>query len=150
MEIKVTKNGRIYINTTPHPVTLWSPEWCGVEQDGQCDIAGPHCESCELRKEAQPIIVPPCGILINARAVEVDAGSHPSGVKLVKTSFVPDPSSANALAKIEKNYPGAIVIGSVIAAQAFPGRVVAMCPAPGYERVAPDQKRMLPDKFTVF
>lgn len=42
------------------------------------------------------------------------------------------------------------IVGSIIAAQAYPGEVVAMTPAPGYERVAPAEKRMNPHKFTIF
>ena len=42
------------------------------------------------------------------------------------------------------------IVGSIIAAQAYPGDVVGMTPAPGYERVAPNEKRMSLDKFTVF
>ena len=55
-----------------------------------------------------------------------------------------------ALAKLEQENPDAIIIGSIIAAQAFPGRVLAMVPAPGFERVPPAEKRMRDDKFTVF
>ncbi|GAH77449.1 unnamed protein product, partial [marine sediment metagenome] len=46
--------------------------------------------------------------------------------------------------------PNAIIIGSIISAQAYPGEVFAMTPAPGFERVPPDQKRMNPFKFTMF
>ena len=54
------------------------------------------------------------------------------------------------LDEIEKAYPGAFIIGSIIAAQAFPGRVLAMVPAPGFERVPPAEKRMRADKFSIF
>ena len=43
-----------------------------------------------------------------------------------------------------------MVVGSIIAAQAYPGLVVAMVPAPGYERRPPAEKRMRPDKFTIY
>lgn len=43
-----------------------------------------------------------------------------------------------------------IIIGSIIAAQAYPGKVCAMIPAPGHERVPPAEKRMRTDKFTIF
>ncbi len=94
--------------------------------------------------------VEPSGVLINARPVEEPAGVHPSGAELVRTKFVPDPASEEALAELERKNPGAVIIGSIIAAQAFPGRVLAMVPAEGFERVPPDQKRMRDDKFTVF
>ena len=116
---------KIIINTTPHPVTMQT-------------------------KEGRVYVVEPCGVLINARPVEEDAGIHPSGAKLVRTRFVADPASEKALSQLEAENPGAIIIGSIIAAQAFPGRVFAMVPAPGFERVPPAEKRMRDDKFTTF
>ncbi|MBF7084397.1 hypothetical protein IT084_15700 [Desulfallas sp. Bu1-1] len=113
------------INTTPHPITFQS-------------VTGEAYQ------------VPPCGILINARPVEQPAGTHPSGAELVRTRFVPDSASAEALAQLEAENPGAIIVGSIIAAQAFPGRVFALVPVPGFERVPPAEKRMRDDKFTVF
>lgn len=71
-------------------------------------------------------------------------------MKFVRTRFVADEESTRALDEIEKAYPGAFIIGSIIAAQAFPGRVLAMIPVPGFERVPPAEKRMRADKFTVF
>ena len=113
------------INVTPHPVTMQ-------------DQAG------------RVYTVEPCGTIINARPVEEDAGIHPSGAELVRTRFVADPASEEALARLEQENPGAVIIGSIIAAQAFPGRVLAMVPAPGFERVPPAEKRMRDDKFTTF
>ena len=94
--------------------------------------------------------IKPCGVLINARPVEENAGTHPSGAELVRTQFEADPASGEALAKLEAENPGAIIVGSIIAAQAFPGRVLAMIPVPGFERVPPAEKRMRDDKFTTF
>jgi hypothetical protein len=125
MNLKIKKiEGRVYINTTPHSVTL---------------------------RDAQGLdhTVEPCGVLINARPVEESAGGR-NGVEFVRTLFVADEQSAEYLKNMEALYPGAFIIGSIIAAQAFPGRVLAMVPAPGFERVPPDQKRMRADKFTIF
>ncbi|MEW5932035.1 MAG: hypothetical protein AB1816_00420 [Bacillota bacterium] len=116
--------GRVYINTTPHTVVLRTPD--GVDHE-----------------------VPPSGVLINARPVEEPAGGR-GGVELVRTRFVADEESARVLDEIEAAYPGAFIIGSIVAAQAFPGRVLAMVPVPGLERVPPAEKRMRADKFTVF
>ena len=113
------------INTTPHSVRFQSADGEVYE-------------------------IEPCGVLINARPVEEFAGVHSSGVMLVRTRFEADPSSEEALAQLEAENPGAVIIGSIIAAQAFPGRVLAMVPAPGFERVPPAEKRMRDDKFTVF
>ena len=117
-------DGRTYINVTPHTITLR-------------DSAGQDHE------------VPPSGVLINARPVEEPAGNR-TGIELVRTRFVADEASERAIAELERAYPGAFIVGSIIAAQAFPGRVLAMVPVPGLERVPPEQKRMRADKFTVF
>jgi len=113
------------INVTPHPITMQGPK-------------------------GNVYTVEPCGVLINARPVEEAAGVHPSGAELVRTRFEADPASGEALAKLEAENPGAIIVGSIIAAQAFPGRVLAMIPVPGFERVPPAEKRMRDDKFTTF
>lgn len=94
--------------------------------------------------------VEPCGIVINARAVEEVIGQHPSGAVLVKTRFEATPEAEEALTRLEQENPGAIIVGSIIAAQAFPGRVFAMVPVPGFERVPPAEKRMRDDRFITF
>lgn len=94
--------------------------------------------------------VRPCGVIINARPVEEVARTHSSGAKLVRTRFVADPGSEEALAKLEQENPNAVIVGSTAAAQAFPGRVYAPVPAPGYEEYPPEKKRMRDDKFMVF
>jgi hypothetical protein len=93
--------------------------------------------------DEEPFEVPPCGILINAKPIEEVVNKN-SGLTFVRTKFQPDPESEKNLSRIETLYPGAIVIGSILAAQAFPGRVKAMVPVP------PDQKIMRADKFTIF
>jgi hypothetical protein len=113
------------INVTPHPITMQN-------QDGEV------------------YTVEPCGTLVNARPVEEAAGTHPSGAELVRTRFEADPASEEALTKLERENPGAVIVGSIVAAQAFPGRVLAMIPVPGFERVPPAEKRMRDDKFTTF
>ncbi|MGB9886494.1 MAG: hypothetical protein ACPLRW_05790 [Moorellales bacterium] len=125
MEIRIAViEGRTYINTTPHEIVLRSP-------------AG------------EDHVVPSAGVLINARAVEEAAGGR-DGVQFVRTRFVADEQSARVLDELERMYPGAFIIGSIIAAQAFPGRVLAMVPVPGFERVPPAEKRMRADKFTIY
>lgn len=116
------KNGVSVINVTPHPIRF---------QDGD-----------EL------VEVEPSGVIINARIEETVVKE---GVPMLVTStFKPDKDSEEALSKIEKEHPGVLVVGSVIAAQAFPGRVVGMVPVKGFERVPPEEKRMRSDKFTIF
>ena len=95
--------------------------------------------------------VAPSGVVIDARFEEQAAGMHyQSGAKLVHAKILPAPGAEEQITALETTHPGELIVGSLIAAQAFPGRVVAMVAAEGFERVQPDQKRMRDDKFTVF
>ena len=114
------------INTTPHDITM-------------TDLATGEVYS-----------VPPCGTIINATATDEVVGTHPAGATLVRVRFSADEKNSAALAALEAAHPGAIIVGSLIAAQAFPGRVLAMVAAPGFERVPPAEKRMRDDRFTIF
>lgn len=135
------------INVTAHPITFQSSSHLFNDEDSiECILCGRQLD------ENKPCVytIQPCGIIINARPVEEHIETHPSGAELVRTKFEPDPESEEALIKLEKENPYAIIVGSVIAAQAFPGRVFAMVPVPGFERVPPAEKRMRDDKFTSF
>ena len=124
-------NNVCIFNCTPHPITI---------QDTNGDLIS-------IASKANDIL--------GAKAVEENVDDV-----LVKTTFIGNPEGEAILDRIKEffettikpDYPKSrlIVIGSMIAAQAYPGRVVAMCPVPGYERVAPDMKRMRCDKFTTF
>ena len=94
--------------------------------------------------------VPPSGVVINATPTDEPAGSHPSGAELVRVRFTANDDAVAALDKLEAENPGSVIVGSMIAAQAFPGRVVGMVAAVGYERPPPAEKRMNPNKFTIF
>ncbi len=115
------------INVTPHPIRFQSS-----------------------KEEKEIYEMPPCGVVISATPVEEPAGRHPSGAELVRTCFIPTPEAEEALTKLEQEWPDAVIVGSIIAAQAFPGRVFALVPVEGFERVPPAEKRMRDDKFTVF
>ena len=60
--------------------------------------------------------VPPCGVVISATPVEEFVGYHSSGAELVQTRFVSSPEAEEALARLETENPGAIIVGSIIAA----------------------------------
>ncbi len=90
------------------------------------------------------------GVVIDAEFREELVGNHSSGATLVRAKIVPAPGAEDKLSEIEAAHPGEIIVGSLIAAQAFPGRIVALCAVAGFERVPTDQKRMRDDKFTVF
>jgi len=110
------------VNTTPHEITF---------QDGE-----------------QIVQVPNCGTIINAKVIETII--TPGIPTFVKTEFVGDISGESAITEIKNHFPNCIIVGSIIAAQAYPGKVVTMTPMPGFERVAPAEKRMNPAKFTIF
>ena len=124
--VVIFSNNVAVINSTPHPVTM------------QDMITG------ELRSV-------PTSVLVNARPVEKQVSAL-----FVKTEFEGTPEGAALISEInaawtETGRPETLVIvGSIIAAQAYPGEVVGMCPVPGYERVAPAEKRMRSDKFSTF
>jgi len=96
-------------------------------------------------------IVRPCGFLLNAKPEEEEVKKE-DGISFVRTKFVADPVGERFLAAIiplQKKL-GGVIVGSIIAAQTYPGKVAAMTPAKGFERVPIDQKRMNPLKFTIF
>ena len=122
---KLFSNGVAVVNTTPHPITFL---------DGTNIVTVP----------ADP------ALLVNAKSVEKQVDEF-----LVTTVFVPTPEGTQLVENISKvcaslKAKRCFIIGSIIAAQAYPGRVLAMTPAPGYERVPIAEKRMAINKFTVF
>ena len=126
-------NGVKILNTTPHPLTF---------QDGD-----------------KVVSVPVSGILINGRPVEKEVplsehmveGGLKGKITLVQTEFVTDEKSMELIRVMEELCGDDVLfIGSLAAAQAYPGTILAMIPQPGFERVPPDQKRMRVDRFTTF
>lgn len=118
-------NGVCVLNTTPHPLTM---------QDTNREL-----------------VTVPTSVLINAKAEEKAVDDL-----FVETVFVGTSEGKETIRDIEGTYAETgcpdrlVIIGSIIAAQAYKGKVVGLCPVPGYERVAPSEKRMRCDKFTVF
>lgn len=120
-------NGVVVVNTTPHAITFQSPE-------------------------GELVSIPVCDLLINASANSVDVGKL-----FCKTEFSGTDEGKEIIRTIENWFSETytdgetlVIIGSMIAAQAYPGRVFGMVAVPGYERVAPAEKRMRCDKFTTF
>lgn len=126
-------NGVKILNTTPHPLTF---------QD-----------------DNNVVSVPVSGIVINGRPVEKEVplsehmieGGLKGKMTLVQTEFVTDSASMELIHVMEELCGDDVLfIGSLAAAQAYPGTILAMIPQPGFERVPPEQKRMRVDRFTTF
>lgn len=117
---------KVVVNTTPHPI-------------------------CFLKGEEVITIPSDEKFLLNAKVVENQIGAD-----LVTSAFVGSKEGKEIITQLQnwakENFPNydLRIVGSIIAAQAYPEEVVGMTPAPGYERVAPAEKRMSLDKFTVF
>lgn len=120
-------NGVVVINTTPHPITM-------KDVDGQL------------------LIVPTSGLLLNGKAEETVVDDL-----FVTTKFNGTEEGLQTIDKIKSWHKAMhledyrlVIIGSIIAAQSYPGQVAAMCPVEGFERVPPAEKRMRCDKFTIY
>ena len=124
------ENGVVVINTTPHEIAI-------QDMNGN-------------------VLMVSTSVLVNAATVEVPYDS--SGL-FVTTEFHPTEGGQDIIDSIRKEYNSLypdddkhklVIIGSIIAAQAYPGQVAGMVPVPGFERVAPNEKRMRCDKFTMY
>ena len=129
----VTVDGRILVNTTPHELTIQS-------LDGELVTVPTSVPKGEKVGFA----------VLNAKANEVMVADD-----LVTTTFSATSEGLDLLEAIEdwaaEEHPNETlrVIGSLVAANGYPGRGVGMCPVPGFERAPQGQKRMRTDKFTV-
>lgn len=73
------------------------------------------------------------------------------GIELSTPKFVACEDGYSIINRIhEECGKEVIIIGSILAAQSYPGLVYGMVPCVGYERVAPAEKRMRCDKFTTY
>ena len=117
------------LNTTPHGITFGR-------------------EDC-----FETIAVPPSGILISAKVVEVNVKKplklemEEIDVECVSTNYLPNQKGWELLNEVPDRV---VIVGSIIAAQAYPGLVFGMVPCAGFERVPIQEKRMRHNKFTMF
>ncbi len=157
--MKRLPNGLTVFNATPHIIRFQCPTCNGTGKcgpgctgDGRCYCGGAGCPNCDGDQVALGYIEIEPDEIISASVKEEQVGSQPcSGgdVQLVSTVFSPTQEGENIIRQAQQ--AGAdVIVGSIIAARAYPEQVVAMTPAPGYERVPPEEKRMNPHKFTIF
>lgn len=151
------KNGVDYVNVTNHDITML---FCDKLKKGECsgktegDNFSRCCRECDSVGEI--IDIPPCGVVAQATMKEERAFTMSSnGIEFIQTYFKPKRESEQEIAELEDEYfyvsnARPILIGSIIAAQAYPERVFGMVSVPGYERVHPDEKLVRSDKFITF
>jgi hypothetical protein len=120
--MKTLPNGLTIFNATPHVIRFWREDW------------------------PEPIEVEPDETI--SASVEEEIVVMDKKYTLVSTRFQPTTQGYSIIGRAHAK--GALIVGSIIAAQAYPGLVMGLTPTPGYERVPPAEKRMAPDKFTVF
>ncbi|CCY71725.1 putative uncharacterized protein [Clostridium sp. CAG:921] len=68
------------------------------------------------------MILPASGVRVDARSSQVEVGKR-NGVTFVKSSFDVDEASQKIVDEMIEAFPGIIIVGSIIAAQAYPGKV---------------------------
>jgi hypothetical protein len=95
------------------------------------------------------VVVPPSGATLKASPNDEVVGSV-SGAELVRVAFRRSAEGDAELTAIRAQHPDALIIGSMISAQAYGFPVVALIAAPGEERLPPTQRRYRADRFTVF
>lgn len=96
------------------------------------------------------VTVPPSGVLINAKVVEKEIKGKVKGVTFVTSKFMPIDEDIKNISLIQRAFPKALIIGSIVACQAYKGIVVGVTACKGYERVPITEKRMSIIKFTIF
>ena len=105
-----------------------------------------NCTPHELRFE-DGSIVEPSGFLLQAKMEEKTVVKTPT-YEIVEVSVLPTPEGLRELEEIEKHYPGIIILGSAISAQAYPGRVKMTVLT--VARAAVKDKICRVDKFSVY
>jgi hypothetical protein len=134
MKMQTLPNGITVFNATPHVIRFWDPDW-----DKPVEVAPDASVSAKPQEEP---------VVHGAELRGLNTARRNKGISFVRVQFVGTDEGRDIVRRAYKE--GAdLVVGSIIAAQAYED-VVAMTPAPGYERVPPTEKRMNPDKFTVY
>ncbi len=126
--MKELPNGLTIFNATPHSIRFWREDW-------------------------DDVIIVDSDVIISASPLEIPVISmvglnqpNYENIWVVRTKFQPNKAGWDTI----ENSNADVIIGSIIAAQAYPGKIFAMIPCKGFERVPPAEKRMRPDKFTTF
>ena len=119
-------NDLTIFNATPHPLNFWDP----------------------VTKE---VTVAKPDIIINTRPVETVVERR-QGAEFVTVAYQPEDSGADLIRFIKDEHPNTLIVGSVLAAMAYPGEVVASIPLKGGDRLRSKtaSRRVCSDRFTTF
>ena len=122
--MKTLPNGLRIFNGTPHVIRFWTEGW------------------------DTPVEVPP-DEAITAKVEDLPLDDLDPRVEFVEPVFTPTLDGME-IVNCAIMSGADVIVGSIIAAQAYPCLVAAMTPTPGFERVPPAEKRMNPSKFTMY
>lgn len=89
--------------------------------------------------------VPSCGFLLNSTVSEEKVSDI-----FTTTKYIGNQEGFRFLDSVKELDENIVIVGSIVSAQAYPRKVVAMCAMKGYEKAAPAKKRMNPNLFTIF
>jgi len=124
MPIKLP-NGTVIYNVTPHPLYF---------QDGDSDTV----------HEAETDVV------VNASVKTRDEVERP-GIKMVSVRYEETRSGREIINAIKEKDPEALIVGSVVAAQAYPGDVISPIPSKqGRGSIDRRKRPVRSDRFTIF
>jgi hypothetical protein len=102
-----------------------------------------------LDKDGTEFTIKPSGYMLPARIEERKLYDR-EGIDYVETLYLPTKEGKEQLKILIESFPRHIYVGSVISAQAYRSDVVAPFPAPGYERMENQYRKMRTDKFLTF
>lgn len=127
------KNGVCVVNTTPHSLTMqeFTGELVSVPSSPDYLV---NAQVVEAQTE-NPLFVTPTYKGTDKGSALIAYIEHWFQFHVVEGAF-PEDSTL-------------VIVGSAIAMQAYKGKIAGLCPVPGYERVAPAEKRMRCDKFSI-
>lgn len=120
-------NGIEIVNATPHVLVFWSPDWKE-----------------EVRVESDTII--------NARPLTRFHSRARDNENVVFSSvqYVEKEQGREILDDLRKEHPNAIIVGSILAAQAYPEEVCAPVPYVQKTRDRKGEQKLNPYLFTIF
>ncbi len=119
-------NDTMIFNATPHPLNFWD-------------------------MSTNKVIVARPDSVINTRPVE-HVVERWKGVEFVNVIYNPEEKGLNLIDSIRREYKDIIIVGSVLAAMAYPGEVVASVPLKGPDRLRSKtySRRVCLNRFTIF